>query len=577
MSSRKNKAQFLMAIMIFTILMATFPIPITVVKADGVPLPDPPQTPQVYQQIRYFTDWFAVQPIFLYNNYDEVSYDGLVTEKTPFGNYQYYTADYNIPTKYGVLPLHYLQSSPRIVDEKVVGQFTTEDGKQIFIKAFTVEWDQCLYSMANGKTYFGDSIYNDRNVELCRLTLSTNVNPTAYVVAAILTILGVPSTSQVAQFWEWMKLHGCATAVLSSTITFPEYYLGGYTTTDKQIQHYDNVSLNKTYDGMLFSRVWATSAGWTDLFNNVKLSTGEYDYQNNTWVAIRGTIVKNWQRGLIESGLNTIINKFETSYEPSPVIGSPSYSQINTDPTGNKYPDSRATYVSVHGYYEGAIAYNGTNEGDYRQWGAYIYNDPINALLPTWTVPENTNDTRYNLTYWGEKNYSAAMHEYDMSQVLVGQHYTLQAQTRLFLTHQKYHYEAAGEFYAYNGISLNIRPSGFAAEERVDTTVSGWEVKNVYSLTTMQTQVMVGAYYNWTPYTGIGGTMEPPNATTTDNIFSAIPSGAYEALQESPQIPGTEGIDWTTIIIIIIGIIIAIIVGYGLFRYMRRKRRGIVT
>jgi hypothetical protein len=536
---QKSKLQITGLLLTFFLVLSSSPLllPIQTIKANGnVPTPPSP----VYGQIRYFPDWFAVQPVFFYDRYTNTTDLGEITVETPYGNLQYSGGWYTSAHKYGTMQINYIQSEPRVVNDEIVGQFETEDGKQLFIKSFTVEWDQCLYTLADGLSFF-DAVRHDKTEELC--THSTN-----------------------GLFYS------------SSYITFPDYWLANISNYDSRITYFDQVSADSLVNGLLFTRLYATSVGWADLFHNVKVKTGEYSYQNETWIAIRGTIVKERSEGMVEAGLNTIINTLKTSYNQDPVTGQYSYTSGRSMTPGGKQEDSNngGVITAAYGYYMGPL-----NGSEYQQRGMYVLQDGVNTLLPSWEDFLNYNDTKTDVTYWGAKEFSSDILDYQLSSVIVANNYVMRPQTRIYTTTHLYHYEAALDWFTdvlppYGVWYWDPYISGvWTKENRGTKTISGWEVKNVYALQTMQTQVMVGAYYNWTPYSGIGGGLEPPNATTTDNIFDAIPSGAYEALQQQANPGAQQGLTTETLIFIFIGIVVAVIVIYLIYRKFRK--RGLTT
>jgi len=548
------------------------------------------KTPIILQEdIR---SWIGIDPILFQD------YDNIVNGKPTIGSFD---EDRYGGTETDDPPVEFFHNRPYVVDEKYEGHIQTSDGRTLFLKRFTVEWQQMYVTMAQIGTYFTD--------EKGYLPHYDSVNWTLADIDLIYT-------------------HPTWTGIVDEPqegpdpieVSIPTYYLtNNYTSMDYEdrisasVEQFKDCSARQFY-GRPIIRLIVDSKQLYKYFRNISLDEGVLGFRNQTYVYIsdiRPTV--NITKGFVHNESKVVIRTLETPTD----VGGIRLPKENRDFWGNRIDEydrrERPDKELERGYLNGikvisAKGKPGQIEETFYADG-WLYTPPefidynqepeVISLYPNYATPtiylDKLEDYR-NITIRGRTYDSFLLDTYgNIDSVLFTDRVHLRPMSRLYHIYWQIHQEIYTVQYGRLLMSV-IDPNIFASDnaEPIIETIAGWEVFNVFAYRTWQADIVVGAYYDWEPENTTATTLGFFDEQLGDTIFLNIPTGAYagvvgaslaaitgafeesltafqELIDEVLNALTAQGpLFW---IIVIIGVVIAIVaIVWVVGRYIGRRR-----
>ena len=548
------------------------------------------KTPIILQEdIR---SWIGIDPILFQD------YDNIVNGKPTIGSFD---EDRYGGTETDDPAVEFFHNRPYVVDEKYEGHIQTSDGRTLFLKRFTVEWQQMYVTMAQIGTYFTD--------EKGYLPHYDSVNWTLADIDLIYT-------------------HPTWTGIVDEPqegpdpieVSIPTYYLtNNYTSMDYEdrisasVEQFKDCSARQFY-GRPIIRLIVDSKQLYKYFRNISLDEGVLGFRNQTYVYIsdiRPTV--NITKGFVHNESKVVIRTLETPTD----VGGIRLPKENRDFWGNRIDEydrrERPDKELERGYLNGikvisAKGKPGQIEETFYADG-WLYTPPefidynqepeVISLYPNYATPtiylDKLEDYR-NITIRGRTYDSFLLDTYgNIDSVLFTDRVHLRPMSRLYHIYWQIHQEIYTVQYGRLLMSV-IDPNIFASDnaEPIIETIAGWEVFNVFAYRTWQADIVVGAYYDWEPENTTATTLGFFDEQLGDTIFLNIPTGAYagvvgaslaaitgafeesltafqELIDEVLNALTAQGpLFW---IIVIIGVVIAIVaIVWVVGRYIGRRR-----
>ncbi|MHA1265092.1 MAG: hypothetical protein ACTSRS_07620 [Candidatus Helarchaeota archaeon] len=438
----------------------------------------------------------------------------------------------------------FAMSSLGKTSEELVGKYPTEDGRVVYIKRFTYAFDVAAFTTEtwSSNTYFGDQVAATYQEPLWKFYY-TDFRQDIWTPENLRGLTGVHTIKDMA-------LNPAAYYADEVEVIGPKVNFYGYNINESRFMAVKDRALAGNID----IQIHVDANIWQDVFRSFLTDEGNYTYTDQVYVKLLRTTCIDNKAGLLQSGRrysvvmdhlpsgqtsDSMAQTLPSEFEPIRDDADPvrSHQSIPSQYTSG-YPNSistasadTASSFAIYGAYLGSFLLPKRENGHYAEGSSSGQKmtmwlpdrgDIVYDLTEPSYDPENTAVTdAYISAYFDLRpavSYQQVRHSYIYQEKHVAARITYEPAPLGRIASWQKTFEQQG---------LEI------SDTRYKTVTVAAGVRNVYVISTFEVDILVGAYYDFSPktdngytgFTGLGGDVG-------EDIFPGVQDGTGESMAE---------------------------------------------